>query len=541
MYTYTSRGARLPDRFQHVWSRSLLQPFAEVLTPFSYSVLAEITPRAWFRYYSRAGHTLAAPPQGIIRQYRGRPYLDVRWIAEQDAAFAGLNPPVLHVDGRDIPVCDPPGNGILSGLRFRHHRRRLREAVDQLIEELPEMRAAARSWFLKTREMRWTQAEILQVMEEIERFGVDTLMVYYATRWALERAYDALLELLRDVDDLTATVRAVMATLSDLEGLEELNLTHAMLELAALAREHPAVMEWLKAREFHDWRQTVPSGPFARGLQELMDRYGHWAMGFSELRNPRWFEQPEFLFHGILACAQRAVEPPARLPSKAAREHLLGQVDGRIRPQVETFLADLRRYTVVQSHALDAYAYILAGTRLWVLAASREGCSDGRLEDPEDIFFFELEEVKRMMTGEWNVSARAEIREVAAQRRQAYHQWLSERPGEVLLDEVELYPLHHGLPGVVGRASGPLRRQQNLQPALCEDAVVGATQLDSGWAPALPVAGGLVEAAGTPLDPIVAAARIWHVPAVVGLGTDYDALVEGAQTTLDAGKAQVEQ
>lgn len=541
MYTYTARGASIPEHPRHVWSRSLLQPFSDVLTPFSYSVLAEITPRAWYRYYDRLGHPLPTIPRGVVRQYQGRPYLDITWLAAQDAEFAGLEPPVIHVDGRHIPVCPRPGNGLLGSLRQRRNRRKLRAFLDQLADELPQTTATARSWYFKTREMRWTQAEILQVMEEIERFGTDSLMVYYAARWALERTFDSLLEMLHGADDPVTIVRRIMDTLSDLEGLEELNLTTQMLALAQKARQDPKVMDWLQAKDFQNWEETVPPGPFADQLAELMDRYGHWAIGFGELANPRWFERPDFLFKGILACAKRDVQPPARLPSTGAREQLLAQVDARSREQAETLLADLKRYTVLQSRALDAYAYILAGTRLWVQAASREAQSDGRIQAADDIFFFELEEIKRMMTGEWNISSRDEIQAVAAQRRQAYQQWLDARPGEILLDDVELFPLHHGLPGVVGRTSGPLRRQQNLHPTLCEDAVVGASQLDSGWTPALPVAGALLEAAGTPLDPIVAAARIWHVPAIVGLGTDYDVLVEGAHTTLDAGQARVEQ
>jgi hypothetical protein len=76
---------------------------------------------------------------------------------------------------------------------------------------------------------------------------------------------------------------------------------------------------------------------------------------------------------------------------------------------------------------------------------------------------------------------------------------------------------------------------------LCKGAVVGARQFDSGWTPSLPVADGLLAAAGTPLDPFVAAARIWHVPTVVGLGPHYNGLVDGAQTSLDGGRGSVEQ
>ena len=57
----------------------------------------------------------------------------------------------------------------------------------------------------------------------------------------------------------------------------------------------------------------------------------------------------------------------------------------------------------------------------------------------------------------------------------------------------------------------------------------------------LPVAKGIITATGTPLDPIVAAARIWHTPIILNLRDQYDALVEGAQTTVDAEHLIVDQ
>jgi len=57
----------------------------------------------------------------------------------------------------------------------------------------------------------------------------------------------------------------------------------------------------------------------------------------------------------------------------------------------------------------------------------------------------------------------------------------------------------------------------------------------------LPFARALIAADGTPLDPIVAAARGWHIPTVVGLGARFDTLVEGAQTTILGDNGTVEQ
>jgi pyruvate,water dikinase len=269
--------------------------------------------------------------------------------------------------------------------------------------------------------------------------------------------------------------------------------------------------------------------------------YGHRAIGEGEMANPRWVEQPRFLFKGILACIENNVKQPAHIPSTAAVQDLFNKIDNAERKIVERQLAQIRRLTMLQSQALYAFSYILAGTRIWALAAGQEATEDQRLRTADDSFFFELEELKRMMTGEWNVTNSEEIQATASQRRAVYDTWQRVRPAELLFDEIEIAAIYKGLPGVVGQTTGPLRRQKGLQPCLCTGAVVGAQQLDGGWAPTLPVAGGLLAAAGTPLDPIVAAARIWHVPTVVALGGDYDNLVDGAQTRLDGASGAVEQ
>jgi hypothetical protein len=77
-------------------------------------------------------------------------------------------------------------------------------------------------------------------------------------------------------------------------------------------------------------------------------------------------------------------------------------------------LASAQRLENKAGHAL---AYTLAATRRWALAAGHEAMADKRLLTATDAFLYELEELKEMMTGEWNVSDRDEIQAVAAQRR----------------------------------------------------------------------------------------------------------------------------
>ena len=63
-----------------------------------------------------------------------------------------------------------------------------------LDEELPAQTEKVRNWYIKTQELRWTQAEVLQVMEEIERMGTGAMVAFLAARHHLERLYGQLLD-----------------------------------------------------------------------------------------------------------------------------------------------------------------------------------------------------------------------------------------------------------------------------------------------------------------------------------------------------------
>jgi pyruvate,water dikinase len=218
---------------------------------------------------------------------------------------------------------------------------------------------------------------------------------------------------------------------------------------------------------------------------------------------------------------------------------LMAAVGPKSRKQAEQWVFQLRRWLPLQSRALHAYAYILAGTRRWALAAGREAMVDGRLPAIEGVFFYELEEVKEMMTGEWNVSDLAGIHGVAAERMGQVTAWRTEVAPPFLLGDRPAHPAQSGLPGALGQAQGFVQKVSSVQPAQLLDAVVGGVQPDSGWAVFLPTAAGLLAAQGSLLDPAVAAARALGIPAVVELGGAVAELEMGQRVIVDGDRGCV--
>jgi len=539
LYDYKSESAASTGN-RAIWTRSYLYPFVSVFSPFSYSVVAEISRRAWFHYYTRLGADIAFVPKTLVRSSNGRPYLDIKWICEQDVAFAGLEPPLLHLNGAPVVICPWEKPGLVAGFKLGRNQKKITDMLGSLSDEMPAITARIRKWYDKVMVMRWSQAEILQIMEEIENFGAESLMAYFAARHNLERAHNGLLSLISEPDN-AHRLQLINNSLSDLDELTELTLTGQMLSLARMAAKDSKVMAWLEQTHTANWTESVPPGPFADALARLFNEFGHWATGVGEMAHPCWAEDPELVLSAILACVKGQTTEPKRIPSTAARQQLLDAVDPKSRKQAEHLRESMSRLTILQSQALHAFAYLLAGTRAWAQAAGKEAAADGRLRDPQDVFLFELEEIKQMMTGEWNITSTGEIRQRAEERRSSYAQWQNQRSPAAFFDDAPAWMERLGLPSVGGQITGPLRRQKHLRPVLCQDAVIGARRVDSGWTPTLPMAGAFVAAAGSPLDPIVAAARAWHVPAVVGLGAEYDHLLDGAQTVVDGASGVVKQ
>jgi len=418
--------------------------------------------------------------------------------------------------------------------------------LDELASDLPEISAKARQWYMKTQELKWTQAEILQVMEEIERFGTASMVAFFAARHNLSTAYSQLLQIASADNEYPKNASLVNDAFSDLDDLPESAMAQQILQLSQLAEENLAeadseLQAWIDGGDFENWRETLPHAEIQEGLEEFLHSYGHRAVDEGEIQNTRFAEDITPLVHGINTCANLHLKRPVNTTAAVKIETLLNNVPTGQRKQAQNLITKIRQLLELQSQSLNAFADILAGTRRWLQAATQEAMSDQRFQQLDDGLYFELEELKEMMTGERNVSQRDEIQAQAAQRRAEYDQWQSIAAASLLIGSLEADSDPGGYPAVSGQAEGPLRHWEMTQPLHCHAAIVGTDGLTSGWALTLPIAKGYIATSGTPYDPLVTVARAWHVPTVIGLGSDLAQLMEGAQTTVDGERGLVDQ
>ena len=530
LFDYTAPTFQ-PERAGSVWSQFPLQPLAPgALTPFSHSVLAELTSRAWYLYYDRLGFD-PTPRSRVVRRHQGRVYFNLSLCSQLEADHAAIEPLALRVNGTLHPLATWEKPGFLAGFKVGRAQKRIDDTLADYARRMDEITERARTWYRKTQAIkRWGQAEVLQIMEEIERVGVDSMAAFLAARLNLGLHYGRLAAALEGKVPASQSAFLINAALGHMPNLVEHAMLHALPALTNTLRDAD-VVTWLQAGNFGAWRSELPA-PAAEGITAFLDAYGHRTAYEGEIARPRWTEDATLLLHALRTQTEAA---PKFAAHQADTQPLLALVPASARKEAEQNLHKIADLHALQSRALHAMAYIWSGTRTWALAAAREAMVDTRLHHEEEVFLFELEEIKQMMTGEWNISSLDEIRAMTSTRRAEHATIEQSNAPDLLIGDDAAFVTHRCVAGVAGTASAPLAKWNGTGAPTPTGAVVATELLDSGALLALPLASAFVAAAGAPYDPFVLAAPAWSRPVVIGLGKDCGELVDGATTTVRVG------
>ena len=540
LFDYVAMGLQ-PGRAGTVWSRFPLQPLAPgALTPFSTSVLSELAGRAWYTYYDRLGFE-PTPRSKVVRQHKGHLYFNLTLGAQLEADQAGIEPLALTLNGQRQALAAWEKPGFLAGLKFGRAQKKMDDLLAESARQMATTTEKARAWYLKTQAIkRWGQAEVLQIMEEIERIGVESMVAYLAARLNLAHHTARLLADLTGKTTPTQAVLLMNRALCNTGGLVETGMLDALAPLVEAARS-PGQLDLLKRVDAAAWHRfesdgDLPSPQLQESVKSFLAAYGHRAAFEGEMARPRLAEDASLLLYTLLAQAESPVSPAKYSPNEPMQA-LLTLLPSSARKQGEQSLHKLGELYKLQSSALHALMYVWAGTRTWALAAAREAMVDKRLHGTHEAFLFELEEVKQLMTGEWNISSLDEIRAKVEARQIEFAGVRDGLAPDALLGDDELFANHNGVPGVAGQVTGPLSLWLNAPNPTSQDAIVAAKVLDSGCVLALPLAAGFVAAAGSPCDPFVLAAQAWQHPVAVGLGQRFEAFgaLHGTPTTLAVG------
>ncbi|GAB6856702.1 PEP/pyruvate-binding domain-containing protein [Microbacterium xylanilyticum] len=331
-------------------------------------------------------------------------------------------------------------------------------------------------------------------------------------------------------------------------------------DLAVRARADADSAVALETRSARDLADGFLDGELPMTLQRAMstflDRYGHRAVAEIDLGMPRWADDPAHLFgvlSGYLRLDADADSPAQHFADGAAAatamiETLYRRALPRRRIRARIARGCLRRArALVGMREMPKYLVILAlrRARETMLGVGHELAETGSLADPQDVFFLDFEETKRVAAGE-------DLRAVIRERRAGYDAELQRRhvPRVLLSDGTEPEAVGtaaaaaegslRGTPASAGTVTGTARVildpvGAELQPG----EILVAPSTDPGWTPLFLTAGGLVMEMGGANSHGAVVAREYGIPAVVGVARATELISTGDEVTVDGAAGVV--
>jgi phosphoenolpyruvate synthase/pyruvate phosphate dikinase len=299
------------------------------------------------------------------------------------------------------------------------------------------------------------------------------------------------------------------------------------------------------------------------GVDKFLRSYGHRAVAEIDLGMPRWSDDPTHIL-GVVANYLRladGADAPDQQFIRAARDadEQVARFVARARAKsplhkavVKTALARTRRFAGLRE--LPKYNLVLglSAAREQLLLIGNELASAQRIENAEDVFFLDLDDVEVALAGD-------DLREVIAERRASYEQELRRRhiPRVLLSDGTEpeataggsggprrpgtVHPgTLSGSPASAGLVSAPARVIMDPVGAHLEPGeILVAPSTDPGWTPLFLTAGGLVMEMGGPNSHGAVVAREYGIPAVVGVPDATSRISTGQHITVDGAAGTV--
>jgi phosphoenolpyruvate synthase/pyruvate phosphate dikinase/glycerol-3-phosphate acyltransferase PlsY len=315
----------------------------------------------------------------------------------------------------------------------------------------------------------------------------------------------------------------------------EVAALRALHELAASAKEELPEFEPTKPENVFEQLVRTPQGhEILEKFDKLLQRYGYLSEVGTDIAVPTWKEEPQVIKQLLVQFMQskEPLEPKPKRKKKRlfvqSRVHLKGRVT-------------------------EVYSRLLAELRWSFVALEQIWLKSGLLEQPGEIFFLELEEVRRLVEN-FEPDFVEQLQDLVQLRREQLehdHQ-LNPIPLLVYGNNPPAFPFRtamptpdhmlQGIPASPGLVEGRVKVIRNLQDVsdIDTNTILVVPYTDSGWAPLLVRAGGLIAEAGGRLSHGAILAREYGIPAIMDVKSATWVLQDGQKVRMDGYRGTVE-
>ncbi|MCC5609835.1 glycerol-3-phosphate acyltransferase [Nostoc sp. CHAB 5834] len=359
---------------------------------------------------------------------------------------------------------------------------------------------------------------------------------------------DFILELLRHgtyysiLAPLSAAVRQAIFRVKD--GQIDNSVTPevaALRSLSAIATDAKQVLlEFEPQQVFEQLKQTPEGEKILREFDELLQDYGYLSEVGTDISVPTWRENPQMIKQMFVQLMQ------GNEPQSGAKDAINSIFAGKRKRGF------VQRRVDIKGRVTEVYSRLLAQLRWSFVALEKIWLKSGLLKKTGDIFFLEFDEVRRLVAGD-DSRLIEELDELVESRRSQFVQ-----DSEIIQIPLLVYgntPPHplapsalysdqilQGIGASQGQAEGRVKVLRNLQnvPDIDRDTILVVPYTDSGWAPLLLRAGGLIAEVGGRLSHGAIVAREYGIPAVMDVHGATWLLQDGQRVRIDGSRGIVE-
>jgi pyruvate, water dikinase len=335
---------------------------------------------------------------------------------------------------------------------------------------------------------------------------------------------------------LSAAIRKAMLKVPD-EQIDQ-GETPEVSALRELQRVAIAAQPLLKDRQdvLNELAETAEGQQVLDQFEQVLNRYGYLSEVGTDIAVPTWREDPQ---------------PIRSLFAQFCRDPLPPSIPQRGKSSVQ------RRFDL-KGRVTKVYSRLLAELRVCFVALEAFWLKSELLTEAGDIFFLEWAEVQQVAQSDTKILER--LPALIVQRRSQFLQdsQLTQIPAIVYGEDPPTPTLQNwsssqqlqGIGASPGQVEGRIKVLRSLRDTregslststeIDSNTILVVPYTDSGWAPLLARAGGLISEVGGRLSHGAIVAREYRIPAVMDLHNATQILHDGQQVRIDGQRGTVE-
>ncbi len=315
----------------------------------------------------------------------------------------------------------------------------------------------------------------------------------------------------------------------------------ALRSLSAIATDAKQVLLEIEPQKvFEQLKQTPQGEKILQAFNELLQDYGYLSEVGTDISVATWRENPQMIKQMFVQLMQ------GNEPQAGAKDAINSILAGKRKRGF------VQRRVDIKGRVTEVYSRLLAELRWSFVALEKIWLKSGLLKQTGDIFFLNFDEVRHLVV-DADSSLIEQLDELIKLRRSQFVQdsefiqvpflVYGNTPPHPLAPSL-LYSdqILQGIGASPGQAEGTVKVLRNLQdvPDIDRDTILVVPYTDSGWAPLLLRAGGLIAEVGGRLSHGAIVAREYGIPAVMDVRGATWLLQDGQRVRIDGSRGIVE-